>query len=557
MSDNRPDTIAKLVRTRTGDPNLGLQSEGSRWTWAEVETEMEVRGAFLQDLLHSDPRHFGVLLDNVPEYLFMLGGAALSATTLAGINTTRRGHELARDIRHADCQVLVTDSAYAALLVGLDLGAATGHVVIVDSPDYAVALERFRGPDAPAVTGEPVPDDLLMLIFTSGSTGAPKAVRMTQGRAARSATNQMGHTPADVLYVTMPVFHGNALASMVFPSMTSGASLVLKRKFSASGWLPDVRAYGCTFTSTIGRALAYILGTPPTEHDRDHKLKYILAPEASTADMKAFKRRFGVPAFGGYGSSENAIIMAPVPGQPSEALGVPPEGHQVAVIDPETNEECPRARFDADGKLVNAADAIGELVGLDAVARFEGYYNNDEANRARTRAGWYWSGDLAYRDEAGIFYFAGRDADWIRVDGENFAGAPVERVISRFPGVAGVTVFGVPDDRTVDDQVMAVIELTAGTRFDPAAFDEFLAGQRDLGVKWSPRYVRVVPSLPVTGTNKIDKAPLRRARWTDTGVDPVFWRPDRRDPLRPLTDADRAEIIQRFETNGRTEVLSR
>ncbi len=551
------DTVAKLVRSRAGDPNLGLQFEGEKWSWAEVEEEMEVRAEFLAELLTAEPPHFGVLLDNVPEYLFMLGGAALSGSVLVGINPTRRGAELARDIRHADCQAIVTDSTYAELLDGLDLGAANGRVIIADSPEHAVTLARFRGPDAARVTVEPTASDLMLLIFTSGSTGAPKAVRMTQGRAARGATGQMGHTPSDILYVSMPVFHGNALAAMVFPSFATGASLVLKRRFSASGFLPDIREYHCTFTSTIGRVLTYILATPETEHDKDHDLKYILAPEASTADMKAFKRRFGVPAFGGYGSSENAIVMVPSPGQPAEALGAPAPGLEVAVIDPDTEQECPRAQFDADGKLTNAAEAIGELVGLNAVDRFEGYYNNDEANAARTRAGWYWSGDLAYRDENDIFYFAGRNADWIRVDGENFAGAPVERVIERFPGVAGVAVFGVPDDRTVDDQVMAAIEMVDGAGFDPVAFDAFLAEQRDLGTKWSPRYVRIVPALPVTATNKIDKAPLRTARWIGTGADPVYWRPDRREPLQPLTDDDRAEILRRFDANGRTEVLSR
>src|SRR6185436_10220930 len=153
----------------------------------------------------------------------------------------------------------------------------------------------------------------------------------------------------------------------------------------------------------------------------------------------------------------------------------------VAVVDPESGEERARARFDADGKLLNAVEAIGELVGRNVVDRFEGYYNNPEADAERTRNGWYWSGDLAYRDEADVFYFAGRNADWLRVDGENFAAAPVERVIQRFPGIAGVAVFGVPDDHTADDQVMAAVELADGTELDPAAFDAFLTGQRDLG----------------------------------------------------------------------------
>ncbi len=551
------DTVAALVRSRAGDPNVGLQFEGARWTWAEIVTEMEVRGAFLTELARTEPRHVGVLLDNVPEYLFFIGGAALSGRVLVGINPTRRGAELARDIRHADCQAIVTDSGYAELLDGLDLGAATGRVIVADSSDHDAALARLRRPDRPGITAAPAPEDLLLLIFTSGSTGAPKAVRLTQGRAARAATGQMGFRSDDILYCSMPVFHGNALMSMVFPSLASGASLVFKRKFSASGFLPDVRQYHCTFTSTIGRALAYVLATPESADDKDHDLKFVLAPESSTADMKTFKRRFGPPVFGGYGSSENAIVMIPSPGQPPEALGVPAPGLDVAIIDPATSTERARARFDTDGKLVNADEAIGELVGLNALDRFEGYYNNDEATDERTRNGWYWSGDLAYRDADSVFYFAGRNADWLRVDGENFAAAPVERVIQRFPGVAGVAVFGVPDDRTVDDQVMAVIELASGVELDLVAFEAFLSEQRDLGTKWSPRYLRVVPSLPVTATNKIDKAPLRSDRWISTGDDAVFWRPERRDPLRPLTDDDRSEILRRFESNGRVEVLSR
>ncbi len=164
---------------------------------------------------------------------------------------------------------------------------------------------------------------------------------MTQGRAARAATTQMGFRPRDVLYCAMPVFHGNALSSMVFPALASGASLVFRRRFSASGFLPDVRQYGCTFTSTVGRALAYVLATPATEDDRDNRLRLVLAPESSTEDMAAFTERFGPPVFGGYGSSENAIVMVPRPGQPVEALGVPAPGLEVAVVDPETSQECP------------------------------------------------------------------------------------------------------------------------------------------------------------------------------------------------------------------------
>lgn len=550
-------TVAALVRSRTGDGNVGLSFESTDQTWAEVVSEMEVRARFLEHEVRSGPAHVGVLLDNVPEYLYMLGGAALSGRVVVGINPTRRGDELARDVRHADCQMIVTDADHAGLLNGLDLGAADGRVFVSDGADHEAALRPYRGPDAAPIRATPTAEDLLLLIFTSGSTGAPKAVRMTQGRAGANDGTAMGFGPDDALYCAMPIFHSNALSTMVFPSMGTGATLVLTRRFSASAFLNDIRDHGCTFTSTVGRVLTYILATPETEHDRAHRLKFILAPESSAVDMKAFKRRFGVPVFSGYGSSENAIIMAPSPGQPLDALGVPGEGLDVAIIDPATMRECPRARFDDDRKLLNADEAIGELVGRNSLDRFEGYYANEEATSERTRAGWYWSGDLAYRDEEGVFYFAGRNADWLRVDGENFSATPVERVIQRFPGVSGVAVFGVPDDRTVDDQAMAVIEMSPGVEFDPELFDEFLAQQRDLGTKWSPRYVRLSAALPVTATNKVNKAPLRQDRWTSAGGDPIYWRPERREGLRLLTDDDRAEIRSRFHASGRREFLDR
>jgi fatty-acyl-CoA synthase len=224
------------------------------------------------------------------------------------------------------------------------------------------------------------------------------------------------------------------------------------------------------------------------------------------------------------------------------------------VIDPDTCAELPRAVFDMDGKLVNAQECIGELVGRQATSNFEGYYNNPEAEAERTRNGWYWSGDLAYRDEEGIFYFAGRTGDWLRVDSENFAAAPVERILARFDGVTGVAVYPVPDSRT-GDQVMAALELKPGMTFDPDAFTSFLAAQSDLGTKWAPRFVRVVSSLPVTATNKTDKKPLRAQRW-DT-EDPIWHRVGRQNLYESLEPTDIERMVREFADNGRGGLIGR
>lgn len=540
-------TIAELVTARTADARPGLVFEGRTQTWGEVAAQMHSRARLLLAHRGGGPPHVGVLLANVPEYVFLLGGAALAGSTLVALNSTRRATELARDVAATDCDLLVGETAQLDLLTAV---AGGRRILLADDDGYAAALAALSGSPAPVRAATPA--DLLLLLFTSGSTGAPKAVRVSQGRAA-TATAGMRLRPDDVLYCAMPLFHGNALLAVLLPALGSGVPVVLRRRFSASAFMPDIRAHGCTFTSTVGRALSYVLATPETAHDRDHSLRAVLAPESSGTDALAFRERFGCAVLTGYGSSENAVVLVPRPGHPPDALGLPPDGSDVAVIDPVTRRECPRASFDTGGRLRNAGEAIGEIVGRDALTRFEGYYGNLEAMAERTRDGWYWTGDLGYRDAAGVFFFAGRTSDWLRVDGENFAAAPVERLLARCPGVSGVVVLGVPDERTADDQVLAVLEVAEPAAFDAAAFDAFLDAQPDLGRKWRPRYVRVLAALPVGPTDKVDRAGLRAQRWG--GPDPVFWRPDRRGALTPLAGPAVEELRRRFVEHGRSAAL--
>ena len=541
------ETIAGLLAARRDDDRQALVTDDRSWTWAEVVEESAVRASLLRALVGDEPFHIGVLLENVPEYVFLLGGAALAGAVVVGVNPTRRGEELARDIRHTDCRVVLTDTAQAPLLDDLDVP----RVVTVDGPEWAAMVAGHAGAAVPGVL--PAPDDLYLLLFTSGSTGAPKAVRVSQGRAARTAASSaVAFTSDDVLYCAMPLFHGNALLANLFPALVKGASVVLRPRFSASAFLPDVRRHGCTYFNYVGRALSYILATPESPDDRDNRLKWGLGSEASPRDIAEFRRRFGCFVVEGYGSSENAVVIQPSPGMPPEALGRPKEGLDVAVIDPATGEECPPARFGPDRQLLNPGEAIGEIVGRDGLSSFEGYYDNPEAEAERSRDGWYWTGDLGYRDDEGVFYFAGRTADWLRVDGENFAAGPVERILGRFPGVAAVVVYAVPDPRTAD-QVMAAVEMDAGEPFDPVAFEAFLRAQPDLGTKWAPRFVRVVDAMPLTATRKIDRKPLRADRWIT--ADPVWWRPSRDEPYRPMTDDDRAALAEEFRAAGRSTVL--
>ncbi len=537
-----------MLAARADDDHPGLCDATGTWSWRDTVSTSARRGALARSMRRSGPFHIGVLLPNVPEYLFWLGGAALAGAAVVGLNPTRRGEALAADIRATDCQMLVTDLDGAGQLGGLDLDIDGDRVLVVGTERYDSLLASIDPADAAALVAgaeEVSPDTLQLLLFTSGTTGTPKAVRCTQGRLAdiaEVAAPGYGYHRDSVCYCPMPLFHGNALMALWGPALFAGSTVALRPRFSASAFLDDVRRYEATMFNYVGKAIAYILATPERPDDADNTLVSAFGTEASLRDRREFNRRFGCVLIEGYGQSEGGVAINPERGMPKGALGKAPPGVDLAVVDPETGVECPAAVFDATGRLTNAGQATGEIVNRSGKGKFEGYYGAPEAELDRTRNGWYWTGDLAYRDADGFFYFAGRRGDWLRVDSENFAAGPVEAVLSRHPDVAVVAVYGVPDpDTSGGDQVMAALELRPGPAFDPVGFADWLAAQPDLGTKWAPRFVRVSRSLPQTATGKVTKVDLRTEAWHT--ADPLWWRPDGGPgPYRLLTTDDAAAL---------------
>jgi fatty-acyl-CoA synthase len=555
-------TVAAMVAARAEDDRAGVMDEHGTWTWRQAVNEGAVRGALARSLYGNALPHIGVLLPNGPEYLFWLNGAALAGAAIVGINPTRRGEALAADVRATDCAMIVTDDDGAVLLRGLELGVTEDRILCVGSQRYEELLARFAdGPEAQALvdhTAEVTEDALFLLVFTSGTTGVPKAVRCTQGRLAgiaEVAAPGYGYTPDDVCYCPMPLFHGNALMALWGPAVKVGAAIATRPRFSATAFMDDVRRFGATMFSYVGKAIAYILATPERPDDGDNTLKSAFGTEASVRDRARFRKRFGCYLIEGYGQSEGGASMNPVPGMPKGAIGKPPAGVDLAVLDPETGEECPRAEFDDNGRLLNAGEATGEIVNRSGRGAFEGYYGCADAERDRLRKGWYWTGDLAYVDRDGFFYFAGRNGDWLRVDSENFAAGPLEVLLSRHPDISVLAVYPVPDTASgAGDQVMVALETVPGRAFDPDGFATWLREQPDLGTKWVPRYVRVTLSLPQTATGKVTKVDLRAEAWVCD--DPVWWRPLESTELRfaPLTDEDRAALAKGLAENGRPPV---
>ncbi|MBW0014404.1 fatty-acid--CoA ligase FadD1 [Mycobacterium sp.] len=511
------DTIQALLQRRLSDPAVAVKHSELQWSWAEYLAKSAARAAAL--IASADPEqpmHIGALLGNTPEMLAQMAAAGLGGYVLCGLNTTRRGEALAADIRRADCQFVVTDTEHRPLLDGLDL---RGTQILDTSTPRWERLVSGAGELVPYRHVAPV--DPFMMIFTSGTSGNPKAVQVSHLMATvagLSLTERFSLTEHDTCYVSMPLFHSNAVVAAWAPAVVCGAAIV-PAKFSASNFLDDIRRYGATYMNYVGKPLAYILATAEREDDANNPLRVAFGNEANDKDIEEFARRFDVQVEDGFGSTENAVIVIREPGTPAGSIGRGVDG--VAVYNSDTVTECAVARFDANGALANADEAVGELVNTAGSGFFTGYYNDPEANAERMRHGMYWSGDLAYRDADGWIYLAGRTADWMRVDGENMAAAPIERILLRHSAINRAAVYAVPDER-VGDQVMAAIVLNENRTLEPEEFEAFLDAQPDLSPKARPRYVRIAATLPSTATHKVLKRDLI-AQGTAVGEGETLW----------------------------------
>ena len=245
----------------------------------------------------------------------------------------------------------------------------------------------------------------------------------------------------------MPLFHGNALSAAVLPGPGRRGRPGPPAAFLGLGLSrPTSGPYGCTYFNTVGRAIAHILATPADRPRPRPPLRFVLGPETSAAGQGRVQPALRRPAVRGVRIERER--HHPATGPPAArpgALGRARAGRR--------GHRRPRHRGGAPRARLRRARPAAQRRPSHRRARragrrpvhFEGYYNNPEAEAERTRNGWYWSGDLGYRDEAGFFYFAGRTGDWLRVDGENFAAAPWSGSSARFPGVDGVAVYPVPD----------------------------------------------------------------------------------------------------------------
>ena len=270
----------------------------------------------------------------------------------------------------------------------------------------------------------------------------------------------------------------------------SGAAIALRRKFSASQLIADVRRYGATYANYVGKPLSYILATPDPNDDADNPLRIVTAMRPRHGTSTGSPERFGVQVIDGFGSTEGGVNIARTPDTPAGALGPLPEESTSSTSTPES---LPARRDRRTGERRRARG-------------FRGYYNEPDAEDERMAGGVSQRRPgLPRRSRLRVLRGPARrlDARRRREPGH----APIERVLMRYPDVIEVAVYAIPAP-DVGDRVMAALVLTDGACSTPTRSGSSFADQPDLGPKQWPAFVRISTGLPRTETFKVIKRQL-------------------------------------------------
>ena len=582
-------TLCDLLDRRACDPAFAdrpyLLFEDESFTWRETrERSIRYANAFLAlRRRHDIPLHIGVFAENCPEFVFALLGCALSGGVFVGLNTAYRGRTLARAVEHCDCQILLTDPKFVDEIesVRSELAELDGRILVFPPSagderalpagmcwidERLAELERETGRSLDEKPGVTVgPEDPWAIIFTSGSTGAPKAILNSHRKVMVGSAESSGSLPyddRDVFYTAMPLFHSNALGLAFLPSLVAGGKLAMARRFSARGFLRDVRRYQATVFNYVGKPLAYILATEESPDDADNTLRVAIGNGATATQQEDFARRFGLQQVAEvFGSSESGASTARLAGDPRGTVGALPPSVRILNA---RDEECPPAEVDDTGAILNYEEAVGEIVNVEGRGLFESYYKNPTATADKVRGGKFRTGDVAYYrviERNGVptrfLFYIGRTSDWIRKDGENFVAEPIEEILMRHPDIALCSVYGVPD-ASADELVMAALLLRDGASLDAAQLYEFIADQPDLSPQWMPDYLRIASSLPLTETHKVRRPELQKEGFDPGRVrDPILWRERGEQSWKPFGAEDYARVREAFERTGRAELLAR
>lgn len=443
---------------------------------------------------------FALLMANHPEFVDAMIGSELAQTIFVPIDPRTRGERLAYMLRFTHCRgVIVSPSSLDALLEISDQIETLEWIwVLGDRALPNVAGIRIRHLGAAQIEGGPQPkwsgpdlDRPMQFLFTSGTTGDPKAMLAPFARFATVASYGplIGMRDGDRLYTGLSLTHANAQLITLGNALAMGLPLVISRRFTKSRLWQILAHYRCTYFNLLGGMTVAIFAEPPGPLDRNHDVRIVLSAGMPAPMWCAFEERFGVRLLEIYAAAEGGLTLNPPDAGPIGSVGKPPSGLICAILDADDRELPPGAR----GEICFRPEE-GDIAPVR-------YYRNPEASKAKTRGGWFRSGDIGYLDDNGWLFFSHRDGSAIRRNGDFVNPGEIETELASIAGVADVYVYGVatagnaPGER----EIIAAIVPENGD-FDPlAALDHCKA---KLGPAAVPSYIQLLEEIPKTASEK-------------------------------------------------------
>lgn len=519
-------TLPRLLERRLErDPDSEyLDVCGTKWSAREVHAAARRVANGLRELGVRPGDRVASLLENSPQALLFWWGAVLGGSIAVPINSAYKGEYLRHPLSDSGSRVLFVQGDFAERVAQRvrelpDLGA----VVVIGEPRAEIrgvrvlAWDELLSADDAPLPVDIRPADLGTFVYTGGTTGPSKGCALSHNYHVTLAGQiascwQIG--AEDVIWTPLPLFHFNALTTATLGPLLSGGRGAIQRRFSVSGFWPEMNRSGATACSTLG-SMAYLLASDVDRPEMPRSgrpganatLRLIAAAPLPPEVDRVLRERFGVETFSGaYGTTEASLVSWQPPGTKNRphAAGVVNRAYFDVRIFGDEDAELPRGR---DGEIV--------LRPRRPHVMFEGYWGNAGATVEASRNWWYHTGDIGRLDEDDYLTFVDRKSDYLRRRGENISSYEVEKILMGHGALADVAVHAVPSPLTEDD-LKITATLGAGSRLSEEALFRWCIDR----LPWFalPRYIEFRSELPRSPVGRVLKRVLR-----DEGVTPATW----------------------------------
>jgi citronellyl-CoA synthetase len=540
---------ARVEANAENHPNASaIVFEGQQMTWFEFNALANRFANYMHEQGVKRGDVVSIMMENRIEYLAILVGLNKLGAVSGLLNSNLGGNSLIHCINvTGSSKCIVGEECMTeldAIQDQLSLQAGSDFFFVNDSgsrpcPNWAqdlMASTAEASESNPAQTNETTIGETALYIYTSGTTGLPKAAVLSNRRyliaADMSALAGLQCSVTDRIYLCLPLYHATGLLLGAGAAFASGASMFVRRKFSASNFLNEIREHNCSHMIYIGELCRYLTNIPEQAGDAQSPLHSIMGNGMRPDIWMNFKKRYGIKRVCEfYGASEGNVSFANLMNK-DMTVGM-------------TSAEVELVKYDVDNDEVVTDDAgrciavqpgeAGLLLGkITPDTVFEGYTDPEATENKVFRNAfsdgdaWFNTGDLMRTVDVGYtlgydhYQFVDRVGDTFRWKAENVSTNEVGEIINGFDQIKFCNVYGVEIPGTDGRAGMTALTLQDGVdALDLDRFAEF--AQDNLPSYAVPVFLRIQPDIDVTGTFKMLKGDLRKQGYDiNMTDDPIF-----------------------------------